>query len=107
MHSDSDNTPLSSSEESLRIKELVKEALTAQLGIIKKRSTEKELTDSLRGVMGEFLDCFILMGYDFEGEPKVIKIANSKMSDAALRTLFIKVFAAEIQGYEEHSGEDF
>lgn len=103
MNSKPDNTPNTYSEESLRIKELVKEALNVQLGIIKKRTTEKELTDALRGVMGEFLDCFMLLGYDFEGNPKVIKIANSKMSAAALRTLFLEVFAVEIQGYDENS----
>jgi hypothetical protein len=104
MQLEPDNSDLSSNE-AARIKELVREALAAQLVSIKKRHTEKELLGSLKSIVGEFLDCFVLFGFDLDGEPRVIKLANTKQADAALRTLFIKLFASEIQGHEEYNDE--
>jgi len=104
MQPDPDNSDLPSNE-AARIKELVREALAAQLVSIKKRHTEKELSNSLKSIVGEFLDCFVLFGFDLDGEPRVIKLANTKQADAALRTLFIKLFAADIQGNEEYNDE--
>jgi hypothetical protein len=47
----------------------------------------------------------VLFGFDLDGEPRIIKLANTKQADAALRTLFIKLFASEIQGHEEYNDE--
>jgi hypothetical protein len=108
METDKGDTPLSSND-NIRIKELVKEALALHLNTVKKRHTEKELNESLKSIVGEFLDCFIILGYDLEGDPKIIKSVSTKLSEAALKLLFLKVANMEMYGHENngYSGEPF
>jgi len=108
METDKGDTPLSSND-TLRIKELVKEALALHLTTVKKRHTERELNEALKSIVGEFLDCFIILGYDLEGDPKIIKSVSTKLSEAALKLLFLKAANMEMYGNENngYSSEPF
>jgi hypothetical protein len=105
METDKGDTPLSS-DDSIRIKELVKEALALHLNTVKKRHTEKELNESLKSIVGEFLDCFIVLGYDLQGDPKIIRLAKTKQSEAALKLLFFKAANMEMYGHENNGYSD-
>ena len=105
MDTDKDDTPLSS-DDTLRIKELVKEALALHLTTVKKRHTERELNQALKSIVGEFLDCFVVLGYDLQGEPKIIKSSKTKMSEAALKLLFFKAANMEMYNNENTGYSD-
>jgi hypothetical protein len=105
METDKGDTPLSS-DDTLRIKELVKEALALHLTTVKKRHTEKELNEALKSIVGEFLDCFVVIGYDLQGEPRIVKSSKTKMSEAALRLLFFKAANMEIYSNENNGYSD-
>lgn len=105
METDKGDTPLSS-DETLRIKELVKEALALHLTTVKKRHTERELNEALKSIVGEFLDCFVVLGYDLQGEPKIIKSSKTKMSEAALKLLFFKAANMEMYNNENTGYSD-
>lgn len=81
-----------------KLKELIREALTMQIETQKKRKSRRELDNTLSGVLQEFLNSFIVLGYNFNGEPIVIKSAPTVQSNEALMSLLIKVFSREI-GY--------
>ena len=108
MDTDKDDTPLGS-EDTLRIKELVKEALALHLTTVKKRHTERELNQALKSIVGEFLDCFVVLGYDLQGEPRIIRSSKTKMSEAALKLLFFKAANMEMYNNETtgYSDEPF
>ena len=105
METDKGDTPLSS-DDTLRIKELVKEALALHLTTIKKRHTEKELNEALKSIVGEFLDCFVVIGYDLQGEPRIVRSSKTKMSEAALKLLFFKAANMEIYSNENNGYSD-
>ena len=105
MDTDKDDTPLSS-DDSLRIKELVKEALALHLTTVKKRHTERELNQALKSIIGEFLDCFVVLGYDLQGEPRIIRSSKTKMSEAALKLLFFKAANMEMYNNETNGYSD-
>jgi len=105
METDKSDTPLSS-DDTLRIKELVKEALALHLTTVKKRHTEKELNEALKSIVGEFLDCFVVIGYDLQGEPRIVRSSKTKMSEAALKLLFFKAANMEIYSNENNGYSD-
>ena len=108
METDKGDTPLSS-DDTLRIKELVKEALALHLTTVKKRHTERELNEALKSIVGEILDCFVVLGYDLQGEPRIVRSSKTKMSEAALRLLFFKAANMELYNNENpgYSDEPF
>ena len=74
-----------------------------------KRHTERELNEALKSIVGEFLDCFVVLGYDLQGEPRIVKSSKTKMSEAALRLLFFKAANMELYNNENpgYSDEPF
>lgn len=89
---DSDNF-----EEDEKLKELIREALAMRIETTSKKKTRVNLNATLGGVVGEFLNSFIIMGYDLSGNPITIKLAPTVQSNEALKSLLIKVFAKEIR----------
>lgn len=84
-------------EEDEKLKELIREALAMRIETTSKKKARVNLNATLGGVVGEFLNSFIIMGYDLSGNPVTIKLAPTVQSNEALKSLLIKVFAKEIR----------
>lgn len=80
-----------------KLKELIREALAMRIETTNKKKSRLNLSATLGGVVGEFLNSFIVFGYDLNGNPVTIKLAPTVQSDEALKSLLIKVFAKEIR----------
>ena len=80
-----------------KLKELIREALAMRLEPHTKKKAQRNLNATLGGVVGEFLNSFIIIGYDLSGSPVTIKLAPTVQSDEALKSLLIRVFAKEIR----------
>ena len=80
-----------------KLKELIREALSMRIESQKHKKTQRDLDSALAGVVGEFLNSFIVIGYDFNGNPISLKLAPTIQSNEALKSLLIKVFAKEIK----------
>ena len=85
-------------EEKIVIEDDVLELLRQTLIEDKKRSREKrdipkeQLDESLHAQISEFLSCFIVFGYDFDGNLVEMKKASNKMEKSAMDNLFIQKF---------------
>lgn len=83
---------MSDEEEDDPLRELLREALNLNINKKKLNKSQTELTETVQAVVSEFLDSFIIVGYDFEGKPISIEgMTNSQQRDA-METLFLKYF---------------
>lgn len=57
-----------------------------------------QLNNALKDTIAEFLECFILMGYDLNGNTTEMFIYNNKMEKSALDNLFIQKFGEFMGG---------
>ena len=74
------------------IRELLAEALKINIENKKEFNDHEELVTTLGPVISEFLDSFIVIGYDFEGAPITFQGAKKPQQRDALDTLFLKYF---------------
>jgi hypothetical protein len=80
------------------VKRLIEEALINNIETRRKYKKKNELKDTVRGIISEYLDSFILIGYDFNGKPiEVIGSTTDQQTDA-LDTLLMKYFAYKAMG---------
>ena len=79
-------------EEKNTLRDLIEEALKINIKNRNEFKDQKELADTLGPVMSEFLDSFIVVGYDFDGEPISFQGSKSSQQKDALDTLFLKYF---------------
>lgn len=96
-----DDLPEERSEQEL--KDLIKDALKTNIEVKKKKVKRRQLTSALTGTLDEFLNNFILIGYDMEGSPVILRSHKTEMENEALRSLFIKYFTM----YMYNNYEDF
>jgi len=75
-------------EEQLR--ELLKEALATELTKRKSKIKGEALYDALDSTIKEFLEAYILVGFDIGGNPVLMKASKNEMEEAALQTLYLK-----------------
>lgn len=94
-----DQEPYNASEEELR--EIIKEALKTGLEEKKHKIKKSRLQSALTGTLGEFLDSYILLGYDLDGENLIIRNGKTSQQNEALNSLLIKYVAYIMQGYED------
>jgi|TARA_R100001163_G_scaffold64852_2_gene60161 hypothetical protein len=85
----------SSNDEELR--ELIERALTDNIKERKSFKTRQDLASRLSCLLCEYLDSYILLGYDFNGRHLDIKAASTPQQKEALNSFLMKYFAAEIQ----------
>lgn len=80
-------------------KNLIQAALQSFLReeLEKKNVSQKNL-EALIGVVEEFLNSFIILGYTFEGEPVQYVCAHSQQEADSLATLMNKFFMTSIRG---------
>ena len=96
---------MSKEEDDNTLRNLIEEALKLDVKHSNDHKDHKELADTLGSVMAEFLDSFIVVGYDFDGEPISFQgAANSQQKDA-LDTLFLKYFYQRT-GYKFTDGKN-
>jgi hypothetical protein len=74
------------------IRELLEEALKVKIEQKKEFNNHEELATSLGPIISEFLDSFIVIGYDFEGNPITFQGSAKPQQKDALDTLFLKYF---------------
>lgn len=79
-------------EEKDPLNELLKEALKINVKKRKQYKDQAALLESVRAVVSEFLDSFIIVGYDFDGKPVHVEGSNNSQQKDALETLFLKYF---------------
>ena len=72
------------------IKELLREALQIQLSSTNKRKKINSIESAISSTLGEFLDSYIIIGYDTKGDPFIMKHALTQLQGNALQTLAIK-----------------
>lgn len=72
------------------IKDLIKDALKNNFESKKKYNKKIQLESALASTLKEFLANFIIIGYDLNGKPLVLKYAKTQMEKDALTSLAIK-----------------
>lgn len=72
------------------IRELIKDALKNNFDNKKKYNKQIQLENALVSTLKEFLANFIVIGYDLNGKPLILKYAKTQMEKDALSSLAIK-----------------
>ena len=94
-----DDLPEDKSDQEL--KDLIKDALKNNIEIKKKKVSKRQLTSALSGTLDEFLNNYILIGYDMDGSPVILRSHKTEMENEALKSLFIKYFTMYMYNYED------
>lgn len=94
-----DNPPEDELEQEL--KDLIKDALKSNVDKKRKKVSKQQLSSALAGTLDEFLNNFILIGYDMEGSPVILRSHKTEMENEALKSLFVKYFAMCMYNYED------
>ena len=76
------------SEEDIR--EIIKDALKGNYEGKKKYNNKIQLENAIASTLKEFLANFIVIGYDLNGKPVILKHAKTPMEKDALSSLAIK-----------------
>lgn len=92
-------------EENDALRNLIEEALKINIESKKEYKDHQELADTLSAVMAEFLDSFIVVGYDFDGKPISFQGTSNTQQEDALDTLFLRYFYQRT-GYKIIDGKD-
>lgn len=87
------------------LKRVIREALKIKLRETKVNKQKVDLANALISTISEFLESYIVMGYDIDGNPVVIRSAKTIQEREALMSMFIKVFSREYGEYLE-DGDD-
>lgn len=88
-------------------KEILQELLGEQINDSIDHNREvQDLSKALIGTLSEFLTCFNLMGYDFDGNPVVISFSKNDMHYDALNSLLLRFFAYTTQKMNKPSPPD-
>tara|TARA_R100001463_G_scaffold73768_1_gene127636 strand:+ start:1274 stop:1609 length:336 start_codon:yes stop_codon:yes gene_type:complete len=69
---------------------LIEEALSNSIINQKEYKTRQELSDVVKSLVAEYLDSFIILGYDFDGSIVDIQASTSSQQKDALSTLILK-----------------
>lgn len=80
---------------STEIKKIITESLNTYLQNFS-RETENT-TDAVNSTLEEFYKTFMVIGYDFDGEPTIIINAKSQIDADALSTAFSRFFINNVQ----------
>ena len=103
MHNDAE-VPDDDEEE---LKELIELALKQNLKEKKQFKRRVDLTRRLATILSEYLDSYIMLGFDFSGRHVEIKAADTPQKVEALNSFLLKYFAAESQSIKGTShGQD-
>ena len=91
------------------LREMVEKALKQSLVERKTFKRRTDLAKRLCAIISEYLDCYILLGYDFQGRHLDIKSSRTPQQVEALNSFLLKYFASEmnhIKGFDRGIGPD-
>lgn len=90
-------------EPSDEIRELIEAALKSSIDNQKMFKGRKELMNAIRSIVFEYLDSFIVIGYDYDGRIVQLEGAKTPQQQDALDTLVVKYFCSRT-GYDPTKG---
>ena len=90
-----DNQHLPENDDEL--KELIEQALKQSLEVKKEFKSREALAKRLASILSEYLDSYILLGYDFAGNHIDMKSALTEQQVEALNSFLLRYFASEVQ----------
>ena len=82
------------------LRDIIEHALKFNLREKKTFKKRQELASRIGSLLSEYLDSYILLGYDFDGRHIDLKSASSPMQAEALNSFLIKYFAVEAQQFK-------
>jgi len=88
------------SMEDEELRHIIEKALKFNLQEKKTFKKRKDLASRVGSILSEYLDSYILLGYDFDGRHLDIKSASTPMQAEALNSFLIKYFAIEAQQFK-------
>ena len=91
------------------LREMVERALKQSLVERKTFKKRQDLAKRLCAIISEYLDCYILLGYDFQGRHLDIKSSRTPQQVEALNSFLLKYFASEmnhLKGLDRGLGPD-
>ena len=91
-------------EEDDKLRSLIEEALKLDVKLKKDFKGHEELTETLGPIMSEFLDSFVVIGYDFEGTPMSFQSSPTEQQKDALDTLILR-YLYQRTGYNIVGGD--
>jgi|TARA_R110000851_G_scaffold186014_1_gene335305 hypothetical protein len=101
------NDPEVPDDDEEELKELIELALKQNLKEKKQFKRRVDLTRRLATILSEYLDSYIMLGFDFSGRHVEIKAADTPQKVEALNSFLLKYFAAESQSIKGTShGQD-
>ena len=92
-----DNEDDLNSRDDDELRELVERALKDNIKERKSFKRRQDLANRLSTILCEYLDSYILLGYDFNGKHLDIKAASTPQQKEALNSFLMKYVATEIQ----------
>ena len=96
-------------EQDEELRDMVEKALKQSLFEKKTFKKRQDLARRLSTILSEYLDSYILLGYDFEGRHLDIKSSRTPQQAEALSSFLLKYFASEmshIKGIDHGLGPD-
>jgi len=87
----------SSGEDDDELREMVEQALKQSLKDKKVFKRRQDLAQRISNIIAEYLDSYILLGFDFQGRHVDIKSASTPQQIEALNSFLLKYFASEVQ----------
>jgi len=87
------NSPAEDDDE---LREIIERALKENLKEKKTFKRKKDLASRLSGIISEYMDSYILLGYDIHGDHFDIKVASTPQQAEALSSYLLKYFSAEV-----------
>jgi|TARA_R110000796_G_scaffold75401_1_gene169143 hypothetical protein len=81
------------------IRELIEAALKSNLDNQKEFKSRGQLIEAIKAIVFEYLDSFIVIGYDFDGKVVQLEGSSSSQQRNALDTLLVKYFCMRT-GYD-------
>tara|TARA_R110000824_G_scaffold129075_1_gene290252 strand:- start:421 stop:741 length:321 start_codon:yes stop_codon:yes gene_type:complete len=91
------------SPEDDELRDIIEQALKFNVQEKKTFKKRKDLAGRVGSILSEYLDSYILLGYDFDGRHLDIKSATTPMHAEALNSFLIKYFAVEAQQFKSDS----
>lgn len=83
------------------IREIMRDALIFGLNERKKRVKQDRLNSALTGTLNEFLNSFILLGFNLDGNAVVLTSKISDIQKKALKSLLIEYITYNFGEYED------
>ena len=78
------------------LREMVERALKDNIKDRKTFKRRQDLATRLSHILCEYLDSYILLGYDFSGKHIDVREANTPQKHEALNSFLLKYFATEV-----------